>query len=99
MTARPRQSSALPRWIAAAILGAISVFGCAPFRLAFLPLLPLALLFMFWRDAGSPRAAAATGFAFGLGYFLAGTSWIYVSLHTFGGMPALLTAIATLLFC
>jgi len=90
---------ALARLAAAAILGAVSVFGFAPFRLAFLPLLALALLFMLWRDARSPRMAATTGLAFGLGFFLSGTSWIYVSLHTFGGMPALLTAVATFVFC
>ena len=39
------------------------------------------------------------GFCFGLGYFLAGVSWVYVSLHDFGAMPALLAGIMTLLFC
>ena len=96
MTAR---GSAVARWSAAAILGAVSVFGFAPFRLSFLPIVALALLFLLWRGAPAPRAAAALGFAFGLGFFLAGTSWIYVSLHTFGGMPAPLTVVATFVFC
>ena len=39
------------------------------------------------------------GYAFGLGYFLAGVSWVYVSLHDFGSMPAPLAALATFLFC
>src|SRR5688572_29103590 len=96
MTAR---RSAVARWAAAAILGAVSVFGFAPFRLSFLPIVALALLYLLWRGAPAPRAAAAIGFAFGLGFFLAGTSWIYVSLHTFGGMPAPLTVVATFIFC
>lgn len=39
------------------------------------------------------------GFMFGLGWFLAGVSWVYVSLHVFGAMPAPLAAAVTLLFC
>ncbi|HEX9181271.1 MAG TPA: apolipoprotein N-acyltransferase, partial [Burkholderiales bacterium] len=45
------------------------------------------------------RRAALAGFAFGLGLFGAGASWIYVSLHDFGAMPAPLAGIATFLFC
>lgn len=108
-----RQAAAL-RWFVAALVGAGSVPGFAPFRIAALPIIALAVLFLMWRGEGlasvpsaipagagmlMPRSAAAVGFAFGLGYFLAGTSWIYVSLHTFGGMPAWLTAIATFCFC
>jgi apolipoprotein N-acyltransferase len=39
------------------------------------------------------------GFCFGLGFFLAGVSWVYVSLHDVGGMAAPIAAVATLLFC
>ena len=87
------------RWCAALALGAVSVFGFAPFHFPALPVLSLALLFVLWRQSASPRAAGLLGFAFGLGFFLTGTSWIYISLHTFGGMPAGLTAIATFVFC
>jgi hypothetical protein len=87
------------RKFAALALGAASVFGFAPFHLSALPVLTLALLFVLWRQSATPRAGAALGFSFGLGFFLAGTSWVYISLHTFGGMPAPITAIATLGFC
>ncbi|MDP2792723.1 MAG: apolipoprotein N-acyltransferase [Sulfurisoma sp.] len=87
------------RLSAAAVLGAATVLGFAPFGLFPLPLLTLALLFRFWRNASSPRAAALLGFAWGLGFFLAGVSWVYVSLHDVGGMAAPLAALATLLFC
>lgn len=45
-----------------------------------------------------PQRAFALGFAFGLGCFVAGVSWLYVSMHRYGGMPAALAALALLLF-
>ncbi len=39
------------------------------------------------------------GFAFGIGLFGAGASWVYVSLHEFGMMPAPLAALTTAFFC
>ncbi|HSF21403.1 MAG TPA: apolipoprotein N-acyltransferase [Burkholderiales bacterium] len=81
------------------VLGAISVIGYAPYYMFPLPVVTLAGLIYLWSQAGNPRAAALSGFAFGLGLFLFGASWVYVSLHDFGAMPAPLAAIATLLFC
>ena len=90
-------------WVARSVLaltlGAISVAGFAPFHLYALPILALAFLFLLWEERASARSAAWLGFVFGLGFFLTGTSWVYISLHTFGGMPALITAVATFLFC
>jgi apolipoprotein N-acyltransferase len=42
---------------------------------------------------------ARLGFAFGLGWFLTGVSWIYISLHTYGEMNPLVAGGAILLFC
>jgi len=84
---------------AALLLGAATVLGFAPFGLFPLPLLTLALLLRMWRGAPTPRSAAWLGFVWGLGFFLAGVSWVYVSLHDVGGMVAPLAAFATLLFC
>ena len=83
----------------ALLLGALTVFGFAPFHLFPLPLLTLALLLALWRAAGTPRRAAWLGWLWGLGLFLGGVSWVYVSMHDVGGMPALPAAFATLLFC
>jgi len=88
----------LARLLAAFLLGALAVPGYAPVGWFPLPILCLALLFRLLRDAG-PRAAFAGGWAYGLGLFLAGVSWIYVSLSTYGGMPMPLALLATLLFC
>lgn len=86
-------------WIIAVVLGALTVGGYAPFSIFPLPLLTFAGLFFLFQRAAHARDAALVGFAFGLGWFLAGVSWVYVSLHTFGTMPAPLAAAATLLFC
>jgi apolipoprotein N-acyltransferase len=79
--------------------GALSVGGFAPFNYFPLALLGLAWLFWHWQRAPSGRAAFASGFVFGLGLFGAGVYWIFISLHTFGGMAAWLAALATFLFC
>ena len=83
----------------ALMLGAITVSGFAPDAVFFLPLLTLAVLFLLWSRASSRKAAAYTGFAFGLGYFGAGVSWVYISIHEFGGMPMPLAVVTTFLFC
>ena len=99
-------AAARPRWrvpdrtcLAAAALGAVTVAGFAPFHLYPLPVVTIALLAWLWNDAGSPRRAGVIGWWFGLGFFLTGVSWVYVSLHDFGAMPMPLAALATLLFC
>ncbi len=78
--------------------GALCVFGFAPFGMFPIPVLALAVLFVLWGSAGTSRAAALLGFAFGLGLFSAGINWIYVALHDFGEMPMWLAGPATLLF-
>jgi apolipoprotein N-acyltransferase len=85
--------------VASLLLGAVSVFGFAPFYFFPLPLLALAGAIWLWHRESSPRLAALHGFLFGWGFFLAGVSWVYVSLHQFGGMPAVLAGVATALFC
>ena len=85
--------------LVALLAGAATVFGFAPFGVFPIPVITLALLFHLWRRTDSPRRAAWLGFAWGLGCFLAGVSWVYVSLHDVGGMAMPLAAVATLLFC
>ena len=79
--------------------GAVCVFGFAPFYAWPVPIVAFAILFHVFGGSASPRQAALSGFAFGLGYFLAGVSWIYISLHEFGAMPAFLAALATFIVC
>ncbi len=84
------------RLMLAAAAGALTVFGYAPFHFALLPLATLALLFWLWQHASTPREAALQGFAFGLGLFGVGISWISVALETFGGVPPLIAFLGML---
>ena len=55
----------------------------------------LILAWLAWRAAAvSPRRAAALGLAFGTAWLAAGTWWLYISLHRYGGLPAPLAVLA-----
>ncbi len=73
------------------------IFTFAPFGLWWLQPLLLAALFELWSSA-TPRRAALLGFTFGMGWFCAGVSWVYVSMHDVGGMPMAVAGLATVLF-
>ena len=77
--------------------GLLLPLAFAPFKLFPLALLSPAVLFVSWSDA-SPRRAALRGFLYGLGMFGLGVSWVYVSMHRYGNMPAPLAGFAVLLF-
>jgi apolipoprotein N-acyltransferase len=94
-----RLPAALRAPLLAFVLGAASVAGFAPLYLFPLPILALTTLMLLWRRASGARRAAALGWWFGFGFFVTGVSWVYVSLHTFGAMPAPLAGLFTLLFC
>ena len=85
-------------YLKAFLAGAIAVFGFAPFGLFPLPVLSLAVLFWLWSRAERPAQAAWLGFAFGMGLFCVGISWIYVALHIYGYMHPILAGLATALF-
>ncbi len=86
------------RDLIAFLAGVASVAAFAPLDLYPLLIATSALLIHLWIPA-SPAAAARSGFAFGLGIFGAGVSWIYVSLHDIGGMAMPVAALATFLVC
>jgi apolipoprotein N-acyltransferase len=92
--------AAQARFFAAFLLGIATVFGFAPFAFSALPVVTVAGLFLLWQSETRATAAAWTGFAFGLGLFGAGISWIYIALSSdFGGMPAVLAALGIAGFC
>lgn len=75
--------------------GLVAAF--APLQWAVLAFLSIAVLFWFCREADA-RTSFWLGLAFGYGQFGIGVSWVYVSLHTYGGMPLWMGGIAVLLF-
>jgi apolipoprotein N-acyltransferase len=79
--------------------GALAVAGFAPFDFWPLPVLSLAVLFGLLARTSSMRAGFAIGLTWGLGFFMAGVSWVFVSLSVYGGMATWLAALATFLFC
>lgn len=64
-----------------------NTFAFAPYSWTMLPLLTLAILALTLSTATSKRQAAWYGFAYGVGWFATGVSWVHVSIATFGGMP------------
>lgn len=97
LTRLPERSPA--RLALAALLGALGVLCFAPLELFWLAPAVWAAFFALLRRAESPRQGLLTGLAFGLGFFLCGVSWVYVSLSVFGGMPWWLAGPAAFLFC
>ena len=80
------------------VAGAATVLAFSPF--GFYPLAIVAGLVLAHSLAhASPRQAFMACYWFGLGLFVVGVSWVYVSMHRFGGMPAPLAAFATAAFC
>jgi apolipoprotein N-acyltransferase len=77
--------------------GLSSFLAVAPVNLFPLTIVALALLFLLWFRADTPRMAAWIGFCFGLGMYGAGISFIYVALHDYGDMNAPLSSLVTLL--
>ncbi len=77
--------------------GALLPLAFAPFNFYVLAMLTPATLFFLWRDV-TPGRAAWRGWLFGLGQFGVGVNWVYISIHTFGHAPAVLTATLTLAF-
>ena len=70
--------------------GALLACAFAPFEWWPLAILCPAVLMWLWEEA-TPRNAAWTGFWFSFGTFLAGTYWLYVSIHVLGKAPVWLT--------
>jgi len=79
--------------VAAAVVGAVFSLSCVVTEAWWLQLLCAGLL--AWRAAGvGPARAAMLGLAFGSGWLGAGTWWLFISLHRYGGLPAPLAGLA-----
>jgi apolipoprotein N-acyltransferase len=89
MSAVSRRAT-LARTLLAFGMGALLACAFAPLGWWPLAILCPAVLMGLWEEA-APRQAARTGFWFGFGTFLAGTYWLYVSVHDLGKAPVWLT--------
>jgi apolipoprotein N-acyltransferase len=79
-------------------LGALQTFAFVQTSLWPLPWLCIALL--AWRvAAASAKRAACVGWAFGTGWLLAGTWWLFISLHRYGELPAWMAVTAVFALC
>ncbi len=78
------------------LAGAAAVTAFAPFGWFPLAFLALALLFYQWQS-DSPALAFRHGALFGLGYFGAGISWVFVSVHDYGHVPVPAAVLVTML--
>ena len=60
------------------------------------PLQMLAIALLAWQVATAvrPRRAFLVGWGYGTAWLGAGTWWLFVSLHTYGGLPATLAVLA-----
>ncbi len=78
------------------VAGAAAALGFTP---GWFPvvLASFALLVHLWLTSGRP--AFWIGFAYGLGLYGVGVSWVYISMNRFGGLPAPVAALATLGLC
>lgn len=99
MNAWLNQASWMQQAALSCLLGALTVFGFAPFNLFWLPWLTLAALLVIWQQAATPAQVFRLGLAFGLGLYGVGIYWIYISLHTFGGMPWWFAGFCTFCLC
>jgi apolipoprotein N-acyltransferase len=92
------QISSKNHWdLLAALAGILFTLAFAPFDYPYLAPLALSLLFASWQNI-TPRRALLRGYLFGLGSFGLGVSWVYISIHDFGGANWLSSGLLTALF-
>ena len=85
------------RWeLISPLAGVLLTFAFAPFNYPFAVYISLGFIFFAWLDC-SPLQAALRGYLYGLGLFASGISWVYISIHDYGGAPAVGAGLLTLL--
>ena len=87
-----------PTWGLALLAGALFPLGLAPFDLW--PIIPVSAgIFYAALSTSAPTPFWRQGFAYGVGFFGAGVSWVYVSIHVYGNTPTWLALCLTAIFC
>ncbi|WP_441295210.1 apolipoprotein N-acyltransferase [Paraglaciecola algarum] len=80
------------------LAGALMTFGYAPFSY-WLVLFVSLPIYLYLLAQTQPKQSFKIGFAFGLGWFGAGISWVHVSIADFGGLPLIASIGLMLLLC
>nr|WP_246182010.1 apolipoprotein N-acyltransferase [Pandoraea capi] len=84
--------------VLAGLAGIAQTLAFAPRDLWWLQLLAMAGLFALVERSASRRHALWLGGSFGLTSFVSGIWWLYISMHTYGGMPGAMAGAAVVLF-
>ena len=92
-----RLSSKIYWDLLATLAGVLYSLAFAPFDVPYLMLVSLVLLFVSWQNT-TPLQAFYRGYLFGLAAFGLGVSWVYVSIHNFGGVDSVSSGLLTTLF-
>lgn len=91
-------AAALYRFLAPVLAGAIFTLGLSPFDIwVAVPLSAALLAALLHRP--NKCSDFAIGWRYGLGVFASGASWVYVSIHVYGGATMPLAALMTGAFC
>lgn len=68
------------------VSGAVLPLAFAPYNWFLVAIVSPLILFVAWLNT-TPGRAFVRGWLYGVGMFGAGVSWVYVSMHDFGGVP------------
>ncbi len=101
MTVHAPERRLWPAWRARALAGLAGIaqtLAFAPRDLWWLQLLAMAALFALIERSASRRSALWLGGSFGVASFVSGIWWLYISMHTYGGMPGIMAGAAVVLF-
>ncbi len=93
----PRARARALETLALTLVGAVQTLAFVHTLLWPLPLLAVALLVWRLDRTAGPRRAAWLAWCFGTAWLAAGTWWLFVSMHRYGHLPAVLAAAAVAL--
>lgn len=77
------------------LAGVFLTLAFAPYNYSFLALISLVFVFYSWLDDSSFRVTLRA-YLFGIGLFASGISWVYISIHDYGGAPAVGAVLLTI---
>lgn len=101
MTVHAPERRTWPAWrarVLAGLAGIAQTLAFAPRDVWWLQLLAMAGLFSLVERSASRRDAFWLGGCFGVASFVSGIWWLYISMHTYGGMPGVMAGAAVVLF-